>query len=36
MKLVSFTLEQGNKYFGQIDGTRFFTAAGSRTKATKG
>jgi hypothetical protein len=24
MKIVSFTLEQGNKYFGKIDGTRFF------------
>ncbi len=24
MKLVEFTLEQGNKYFGKIDGTRFF------------
>jgi hypothetical protein len=24
MKTVSFSLEQGNKYFGKIDGTRFF------------
>ena len=24
MKFVEFTLEQGNKYFGKIDGTRFF------------
>lgn len=24
MKIVEFTLEQGNKYFGKIDGTRFF------------
>jgi hypothetical protein len=24
MKIVSFSLEQGNKYFGKIDGTRFF------------
>lgn len=24
MKIVSFTLEQGNKYFGKIDGDRFF------------
>lgn len=24
MKIVSFTLEQGNKYFGKIDGARFF------------
>lgn len=24
MKLVEFTLEQGNKYFGKIDGTRFY------------
>ena len=24
MKVVSFSLEQGNKYFGKIDGTRFF------------
>jgi len=24
MKLVNFSLEQGNKYFGKIDGTRFF------------
>ena len=24
MKVVAFTLEQGNKYFGTIDGTRFF------------
>jgi hypothetical protein len=24
MKIVSLSLEQGNKYFGKIDGTRFF------------
>jgi hypothetical protein len=24
MKVVSFSLEEGNKYFGKIDGTRFF------------
>ncbi len=24
MKIVEFSLEQGNKYFGKIDGTRFF------------
>lgn len=24
MKVVSFSLEEGNKYFGRIDGTRFF------------
>ena len=24
MKIVEFNLEQGNKYFGKIDGTRFF------------
>ena len=24
MKIVSFSLEQGNKYFGKIDGVRFF------------
>lgn len=24
MKIVSFSLEQGNKYYGKIDGTRFF------------
>jgi hypothetical protein len=24
MKIVSFTLEQGNKYYGKIDGTRFY------------
>ncbi len=24
MKIVSFSLEQGHKYFGKIDGTRFF------------
>lgn len=24
MKIVSFSLEQGNKYFGKIDGARFF------------
>jgi hypothetical protein len=24
MKLVDFSLEQGNKYYGKIDGTRFF------------
>ena len=24
MKIVSFSLEQGNKYFGKIDGNRFF------------
>jgi hypothetical protein len=29
MKLVTFSLEQGNKYFGSIDGTKFFI--GSRT-----
>jgi hypothetical protein len=23
MKIVSFSLEQGNKYFGKIDGSRF-------------
>ena len=29
MKIVEFTLEQGNKYFGKIDDTRFFI--GNRT-----
>ncbi len=24
MKIVTFSLEQGNRYFGEIDGTRFF------------
>ena len=24
MKIVSFSLEAGNKYFGKIDGARFF------------
>ena len=24
MKIVGFSLEQGNKYFGKIDGTGFF------------
>ena len=27
VKIVSFTLEQGNKYFGKIDGQRFFIGA---------
>ncbi|GAA4400414.1 hypothetical protein GCM10023187_13590 [Nibrella viscosa] len=27
MKIVSFSLEQGNKYFGNIGGTRFFIGA---------
>ena len=27
MKIVSFSLEQGNQYFGRIDGTRFFIGA---------
>ena len=24
MKIVNFSLEQGNRYFGEIDGNRFF------------
>lgn len=27
MKLVGFSLEHGNKYFGKIDGMRFFIEA---------
>lgn len=34
MKLVSFSLEQGNKYFGKIDGARFFI--GSRVSYAGG
>lgn len=36
MKLVSFTLEQGNKYFGQIDGTRFFIGSRVSYEGNKG
>lgn len=36
MKVVGFSLENGNKYYGKIDGTRFSSAAASRTKAAKG
>lgn len=36
MKLVSFTLEQGNKYFGQIDGTRFFIGSRVSFEGNKG
>jgi len=36
MKTVSFSLEQGNKYFGKIDGTRFFIGSRVPYKGGKG
>jgi len=35
-KIVSFSLEAGNKYFGKIDGTRFFIAQRTRYEGNKG
>lgn len=36
MKIVSFSLEQGNKYYGRIDGQRFFIGARVPYKGNKG
>lgn len=36
MKLVSFSLEQGNKYFGKIDGARFFIGSRVPYEGRKG
>lgn len=36
MKLVSFTLEQGNKYFAKIDGNRFFVGSRVSFDRSKG
>lgn len=36
MKIVEFTLEQGNKYFGKIDGTRFFIGSRVPFQGKKG
>ena len=36
MKIVSFSLEQGNKYFGRIDGTRFFIGSRVSFEGGKG
>jgi len=36
MKIVSFSLEQGNKYFGKIDGTRFFIGSRVSYEGGKG
>src|SRR5262249_1670586 len=36
MKIVSFSLEQGNKYFGKIDGTRFFIGSRVAFEGGKG
>jgi hypothetical protein len=36
MKIVEFTLEQGNKYFGKIDGTRFFIGSRVTYEGKKG
>ena len=36
MKIVSFSLEQGDKYFGEIDGTRFFIGNRVTYKGNKG
>jgi len=36
MKLVSFSLEQGNKYFGKIDGQRFFIGSRVSYEGNKG
>lgn len=36
MKVVSFSLEQGNKYFGKIDGTRFYIGSRVSYEGGKG
>jgi hypothetical protein len=36
MKLVNFSLEQGNKYYGRIDGQRFFIGTRTSYKGNKG
>ncbi len=36
MKVVSFSLEQGNKYFGRIDGDRFFIGSRVGFQGNKG
>lgn len=36
MKIVSFSLEQGNKYFGKIDGSRFFIGSRVSFEGGKG
>lgn len=36
MKIVNFSLEQGNKYFGKIDGTRFFIGSRVSFEGGKG
>jgi len=36
MKIVTFSLEQGNKYFGEIDGTRFFIGSRVSYQGGKG
>lgn len=36
MKTVSFSLEQGNKYFGKIDGSRFFIGTRVSYQGNKG
>lgn len=36
MKIVNFSLEQGNKYFGRIDGTRFFIGSRVSFEGGKG
>jgi hypothetical protein len=36
MKIVKFSLEQGNKYFGEIDGTRFFIGSRVSYQGGKG
>jgi hypothetical protein len=36
MKIVSFSLEQGNKYFGKIDGDRFFIGSRVSYEGDKG
>jgi hypothetical protein len=35
MKIVNFSLEQGNKYFGEIDGTRFLSGPAFPTKVVR-
>ncbi|HWN98597.1 MAG TPA: hypothetical protein VNS63_04940 [Blastocatellia bacterium] len=36
VKIVNFSLEQGNKYFGKIDGTRFFIGSRVSFEGGKG
>lgn len=36
MKIVSFSLEQGDKYFGEIDGERFFIGNRVTYRGNKG